>query len=73
MAFDAEKFRRQMDEALNIADGIKNPLVVRARAVIQAGQEILVGRCSCGQVAALAGEGKHLCRKCWRWLRYVRG
>jgi hypothetical protein len=72
VAFDLEAFRREWDKAQEIAEAVRCPLVVRAVVRIQAGREILVGRCPCGTVAALSGEGKHLCRLCWRWLRYVR-
>jgi hypothetical protein len=37
----------------------------------QAGQEILVAACPrCHTVAALSGEGRHLCRTCGQLLRY---
>jgi hypothetical protein len=45
---------------------------IRARPLAQAGSTALVGTCPCGTTAALSGEGRHLCRKCGRWLRYVR-
>lgn len=75
MPFDQDAFRRQFDECCNVAEGIRQPRTVRAQVRVQAGREILVGRCpveGCGQVAAIDGEGKHLCRRCWAWLRYVR-
>lgn len=75
MPFDATEFRRKFEECCDIAEGIKRPLEVRAVPRIQADREILVGRCpvrNCGSVAALSGEGRHLCRKCGTWLRYVR-
>lgn len=75
MAFDSGEFRKKFHEACDQADGIKNPLVVRATARVQAGREILVGKCpvrGCGETAALSGEGKHFCRRCGAWLRYVK-
>lgn len=72
MSFDPEEFRRKFHQACEQAEGVRHPTVVRAVSRTQAGREILVGRCVCGEVAALDGEGKHCCRRCWRWLRYVR-
>ena len=71
--FDQAAFRKQFDEACNIAEGVRTPTDVRAVVRRQAGQDILVGRCPhCGETAALDREGKHLCRRCHRWLRYRR-
>lgn len=75
MAFDSQEFKKKFHEACDQADGIKNPLVVRATARVQAGREILVGKCPvsrCGTVVALSGEGRHLCRQCGSWLRFVK-
>lgn len=66
-------FQRQFLEACDVADRIRQPLDVRAKVRTQAGRQVLVGRCpKCGTVAALSGEGKHLCRGCRAWLRYRR-
>ncbi|HEX5272705.1 MAG TPA: hypothetical protein VFW33_19545 [Gemmataceae bacterium] len=62
-----------LQRSLEIAEGAKAPIDVRAKVGKQMGQEYLIARCpSCGEVAALSGEGKHLCRRCHAWLRYVR-
>lgn len=45
--------------------------VVPARQMTQCGCTILVGRCPhCNTEAGLTGEGLHLCRTCFRMLRY---
>lgn len=73
MTWDPEAFRKQFLEACDIADGVRTALEVRATPAIQGGREVLFGTCPrCKQVAALSGEGKHLCRRCRSWLRYVR-
>ena len=75
MSFDPELFKKQFDEARNIAESIGVvPLEVRAVVAQQCGREILVGICpKCNTKAALAGEGKHLCHTCLSWLNYKRG
>ncbi len=72
MTFDPALFAKHMDEALTVAEGIRAPVEIRAKVRKQGGVEILVGRCVCGEVAGLAGEGKHLCRRCSTWLEYKR-
>lgn len=67
-----EKFHKELHKAQEIASPIA-AVKVAATVVVQAGQEILVARCPrCPTVAALTGEGKHLCRHCFTWLEYVR-
>ncbi len=73
MVWDAAEFLKQFDRCRDQASSVRAPLVVRARAALQGGAGMLVGRCPrCGELACLSGEGKHLCRKCGAWLRYVR-
>lgn len=75
MAFNPDEFRKKFLDACDQADGVRAPVVVRAEPRIQAGAEILFARCpvsGCGEPAALSGEGKHWCRRCGSWLRYVR-
>jgi hypothetical protein len=68
----SEGFRKKFEQACDDARGVNNPVEVRAKVKVQAGQEILLGRCRCGEHAALSGEGRHLCRRCGTWLRYIR-
>jgi hypothetical protein len=71
MSFDPEVFRKEFDRALEVASGVKNPTVVEATTLKQAGVEILAAHCpACRTLAALAGPGKHLCRGCGTWLDY---
>lgn len=65
-------FLKKYDECRDHASRQRALTTVRARPLLQAGSEALVGRCPCGEVAALSGEGRHMCRRCGRWLRYVR-
>jgi len=59
-------------KALEQAEAVQ-AVDVPARVVLQAGREVLVAACpKCGHLAALSGEGKHLCRHCATWLRFVR-
>mgnify|MGYP007083497170 FL=1 len=70
---ETDELRRQLDIAANIAEGVRLPIDVVARVRKQCGQEILVARCpKCKTVAGLSGEGKHLCRGCYTWLRFRR-
>ncbi len=65
-----EQFLKSLDEAHRQAQTL---LDVVATPYTQAGQEILVGSCPvCRNIAALSAEGRHQCRACHRWLRYVR-
>ncbi len=63
-----------LDKALEQAQDFakrQTALTVEATPAKQAGQDILVGACPrCRNVAALSGEGKHLCRACGQWLDY---
>ena len=69
----SDRFRRKLDRARDQAESIHAPKDVRARVHVQAGRQILVGTCPvCGTVAALSGEGRHLCVKCFTWLRFIR-
>lgn len=73
MTFDPELFKKRFDEACEVAEGVRAPTEIVARVRKQAGQEILVGMCPhCKTTAALDGEGRHLCRTCDRWLKYIR-
>lgn len=68
---EAADLRQQLDLAANIAEGVRAPLDVKAVARKQCGQDILVGRCpKCKTTAGLTGEGRHLCRGCYTWLRF---
>ena len=68
-----DRLKKQLEDSANIAEGVRAPLKVPALVHRQAGQEILVAPCPrCHTVAALSGEGKHLCRVCHTWLEYVR-
>jgi len=69
----AGEFQRGLDRARNVAGDVLAPVDVVAQVLVQAGHECLVADCpKCGQRAALSGEGRHLCRRCLTWLRYVR-
>lgn len=68
--FDVEAFRKKYDLCQNVAEAVRAPTLVPAVSHVQAGKEILVGQCPCGALAALSGEGKHLCRHCNTWLQY---
>jgi hypothetical protein len=73
MSFDPDLFRSEMDKAQNIAEGIRTATPVKAAARKQGNVDILVAGCPhCRTVAALSGEGKHLCRGCHNWLDYKR-
>lgn len=70
-----DDLRWHLERSLEIAERSNTPIDVKAKVTKQMGQEVLVARCpmpNCGEVAALSGEGKHLCRRCHTWLRYVR-
>ena len=65
-----EHFLRSLDDAKTKAQTM---LDVKAAPYMQAGVEVLVGKCpACGMIAALSGEGRHQCRACHRWLRYIK-
>ena len=70
--FDPAGFLQKLARCQEQANSAVNPKVVRAKPLEQAGRTALVGACACGEVAALSGEGRHLCRRCGAWLRYVR-
>jgi hypothetical protein len=75
MAFDQERFRREFERSLEIAEGVGRPIDVKAAVVRQGGRDCLRGVCPvCRTAALLSEEGKHLCRnaKCHRWLRFRR-
>lgn len=69
---DSNDFLRKFSECQDHASRQRTLTTVRAKPLAQAGSTALVGTCPCGEVAVLSGEGRHLCRKCGRWLRYVR-
>lgn len=70
---EADELKRQLEMSCNIAEGVRLPQDVTAQVRKQCGQEILVARCpKCKTVAGLSGEGKHLCRGCYTWLRFRR-
>lgn len=72
MSFNPSEWLKQYQECRDHASRQRCLTEVRATALSQAGGTALVGRCPCGEVAALSGEGRHKCRKCGRWLRYIR-
>ena len=73
---DAIEIARTVDEAISRAQEAAvaaRAIDVRAKAIQQMGTEVLVARCPrCGTVAGLTGEGRHLCRTCHQWLRYIK-
>lgn len=70
---ERDELRRQLELSCEIAEASMIPTDVKAHVRRQMGAEILVACCPhCGEQAALSGEGKHLCRRCHRWLRYRR-
>jgi hypothetical protein len=75
VSFSWDKFLKKFGQAEEQAKKASGPLTVRAKPLAQAGSTVLVGKCPvrhCGEVAALSGEGRHMCRRCGAWLRYVR-
>lgn len=74
--FDYGAFFRQLDKAREIANDRRTTarrVVVEAKVSTQAGAEILIASCpKCNEPAALDGEGRHLCRRCFTWLEYRR-
>jgi hypothetical protein len=68
---EADDLRQQLDLAVSIAEGVRAPLDVKAIARHQCGVPVLVARCpKCKTIAGLTGEGKHLYRGCYTWLRF---
>lgn len=67
-----QRLRDDLEQSITIAQGVRAPTKVPAKRFTQCGQPALVARCPhCHTVAGLSGEGRHLCRGCYRWLEYV--